>query len=89
MYSLPAPGGRHGRAMATTGRPAVHNARTPVDQYCPTAFHPVIGTGAAVAGGATSVVVGAAVVAVGSGSAGTGGHSGIRAMLAPVLTDAV
>ena len=91
MYSLPTPGGRHGRAIAVTGRPAAHRARTPFDQYWPTAFQPVTGAAATVVGGGASVVVvvGTRVVAVGSGSTGTGGHSGISPMLASVLTEAV
>ena len=89
MYSLPTPGGRHGRAIAVTGSPAAHRDRTPVDQYWPTALHPLTGTGAGVVGGGTRVVVGASVVAAGSASTGSAGHSGIRPMLASVLTDAV
>ena len=83
MYSLPTPTGRQGRATAVTGSPAAHSASTPRDQYCPTAFHPETSCAEAVVA-TVGVVVPPAVL----GGAGTGGHDAMRAMSAPVLTDA-
>ena len=88
MYSLPAPAGRHGRAIAVTGRPAEHSALTPVTSTGRRRSSRRQLGGAVVV--ATVVVVAAVVAVVEAvvGGSGTAGQDGIRPMLASVLTEA-
>ena len=90
MYSLPNPGGRHGRAIAVTGRPARAQRRDPVRPVLTDGVPPGHGwrgqrrRGDRRRRGSGVVDAGDVLVA---GGCGTAGQEGMSPMLASVLTD--